>query len=311
MRSLTFIVNPTSGHPWSAKRHSIHHKLRGIQPDQAEVLWTEHRQQATEWARIRSHDPNRVVIAVGGDGTVHEVALGLLGGQASLGVLPVGSGNDFATMLAPAPDFSKMSPEALLRYFQTTYPHPVDVARVQIQHKGGHETSEVFINSLGLGLEGAVAGTVMRLRSIKGLARYVMATLWQLISYRAIEMKLQSSCGAVFEQIANPKLLVAIGNGKRAGGGFLLQPNASIQDGHLDLCWAGSLPLWRALIIFPTVFWGGHGRFDEIHQATVKAITIECPSGTPVHVDGEWVAEEATRLDIDLAAGALHVVGAG
>ncbi len=311
MRSLTFIVNPASGHPWSAKRRQMHRCLRGILPHQAEVLWTEHRQQATDWARIRAHDANRVVIAVGGDGTVHEVALGLLGGVAALGVLPVGSGNDFATMLAPVPDFAKMSPEALLSHFQTTRPTPVDVARVRIRHKEGHETSEAFINSLGLGLEGAVAGTVTRLRSIKGLSRYVIATLWQLIRYRAIEMKVQSPCGAVFEQIADPKLLVAIGNGKRAGGGFLLQPNASIHDGQLDMCWAGGLPLWRALMILPTVFWGGHGRFDEIHQATIKAITIDCPSGTPVHVDGEWVASEATRLDIDLAAGALNVVGAG
>ena len=154
-----------------------------------------------------------------------------------------------------------------------------------------------------------MAGTVQRLRSIQGLTRYLLATLWQVARYRPLAMRLQSACGGVAEEVPSYKLLVAIGNGRRAGGGFVLQPKASITDGHLDVCWADALPVWQQLRILPSVFVGEHGQFDGVYQQPIQSMEIQCDAGTPVHLDGEWVADRAVRLEVSVKPSALTVVG--
>lgn len=302
-------MNPVSGHPWSARRRAVRALSESLSNGPAEILITEEPRQATQWARARAMDPDAVVIAVGGDGTVHEVAAGLIGGVASLGVLPVGSGNDFASMLSNHIDLAKAEIPSVIDFFQSAPIQAVDVGWVELTHGDGSQYAAPFINSLGSGLEGAVAGTVQRLRSVKGLTRYVLATLWQVGRYRPLAMRLQSDCGRIAEEVAGGKLLVAIGNGRRAGGGFLLQPQASITDGYLDVCWAGELSVWQQLTILPSVFKGDHGRFKGVHQQQIRSITIDCEEGTPVHLDGEWVADRAIQLQISVKPAALPVVG--
>ncbi len=302
MPALTFIINPVSGHPWSLQKRRILRALRACPPEHADILITENATQARLWAEQRADDPNHVVVAVGGDGTVHEVASALVGAKASLGVLPVGSGNDFASMLTHPFDRSERSPQAFITYFQKAPRACVDVGQIIIKEASGMDHQHVFVNSMGLGIEGAVAGTVQQLRSIKGVMRYLLAALWQVFRYRPIEMKL-------LEGETRPRLLVSIGNGRRAGGGFLLQPNADIQDGQLDACWADDLSLWQQIKILPTVFWGGHTQFAGIHQAQFEQMTVHAMPGTAVHVDGEWISSHATEINIQILPRALKVVG--
>lgn len=309
-RSLTFIVNPVSGHPWSQRRRAVHRLLAELQTEGIEVLITQAPGDATDWARARADAAQQVVIAVGGDGTVHEVAEGLLGGQASLGILPVGSGNDFASMLGHPFPISRLQKKEVLTFFESAEVEMVDSAQVTLMEHDGEVITAPFINSLGLGLEGAVAATVTRLRSIKGLSRYLVATLWQLAHYQPLKMKFFSACGAVSELTPKPVLLIAVGNGRRAGGGFLLQPKASITDGRLDLCWAGAMPWWRQLSILPSVLSGEHGRYQEIHQAQIESLEIHCEQGTPVHLDGECVARRAKKILVQIQPRSLRVIGA-
>ena len=310
-RLLTFIVNPAAGHPWSLRRYRAHRALSQLSPKEAEVLWTQYPGQASEWARARASDHRRVVVAVGGDGTVHDVASGLIGGQAHLGVLAVGSGNDFATMLDQRLDTASLCPESMVAFYQTAPTKAADLGEVRWQSgDGGHHLGH-FINSMGLGLEGAVAQTVQTLKMVKGLSRYMVAALWQMVRYQPIAMALGSACETISESRPSPKLLVAIGNGRRAGGGFVLQPDARVDDGRLDVCWAPDLPVWRQAMILPTVFWGKHGQFKAVAQAQVEALNIDCAQGTPVHLDGEWVASDARRLSVRVRPSAIRVVGLG
>ncbi|HEY7906746.1 MAG TPA: diacylglycerol kinase family protein [Wenzhouxiangella sp.] len=302
MPALTFIINPVSGHPWSLQKRRILKALRGCPPEHAEILETENATQARVWAKQRADDPNHVVVAVGGDGTVHEVASALVGAKASLGILPVGSGNDFASMLTHPFDHTEYSSQAFIAYFQGAPRACVDVGQISLKEASGATHQHVFVNSMGLGIEGAVAGTVQQLRSIKGVMRYLLAALWQVFRYRPIEMRLS-------EGETRPRLLVSIGNGRRAGGGFLLQPDADIQDGQLDACWADDLSLWQQIKILPTVFWGGHTQFEGIHQTQFGQMTVHAIPGTAVHVDGEWVSSHATEINIQILPRALKVVG--
>lgn len=267
---------------------------------EAELLLTRARGEAEALARARRDDPDRTVIAVGGDGTVHEVASGLVGGVAALGVLPTGSGNDFASMLAVP-----SSPTAAPAFFAAQAQRACDVGWVEWVDSAGDRGRSWFINSLGLGFEGAVAARADRLARIPGFLRYLLALAIELPAYRAPHMQFMIDG----ERVDQHQFLVAIGNGRRAGGGFLLNPAACIDDGELDLCRADHLPLNRLLRILPSVFRGGHVDFAGVHVSRCSRLELECRPPTAVHADGEILTRAATRLSVGIIRGGLRVAG--
>lgn len=298
MRELSFIINPAAG-PCRRRGQRVAERLADLCP-QAEILVTQTADQARHWAFERAGDAGRGVIAVGGDGTVHAVGNGLVGGKAALGVLPLGSGNDFVKMLT-----SPREPEQAVAYFQQAAVRYCDVGQVVIVEADGGQESFHFINGLGVGLEAVVANSARRARYLKGFARYLVAALWHLTTYQAPNMKVQMG-GEEFE---SRQFLIAIGNGCCAGGRFRLTPRARVDDGLLDTCRVDTLSRWRLLRILPTVLSGRHDRFNEVRMDQVEAITITCPSGTMVHADGEMLSEHAVEIRVQVCPGVLPVVG--
>jgi len=241
-----------------------------------------------------------VVVAIGGDGTVHEVAEGLVGGRASMAVLASGSGNDFARMLA-SPD----QLEAALDWWEHAQPRPCDVGQVRLETRTGRQLQAHFINSLGIGFEADVALKAGRARVFRGFSRYLVAALIHLIRYQSPAMTVRFND----EEIHAPQFLIALGNGRSAGGGFLLTPRARIDDGLLELCRADDLPIYRLLRILPTVLRGQHERFAGVHATQVRGISIDCPEGCGLHADGEHLASDAVRIEASLLPGALQLLG--
>ncbi len=264
------------------------------------MLVTESAGQARQWATERAGCENLAVIAVGGDGTVHEVGSGLVGGRAMLGVLPVGSGNDFAKMLS-----SPRDPERAVAWFRRAEHRFSDVGEVTITRADGSRTRHHFINGLGLGLEAVVADSARKARYLKGFARYLAAALWNLATYTPPRMQIMDDAG----EFSGRQFLVAIGNGCCAGGRFRLTPAARIDDGLLDVCRVDSLSRWRLLRILPTVLSGRHVRFEEVRMSQVAAININCPDGCMVHADGEVLAGDAVEIRVRVKAGTLPVLG--
>lgn len=299
MREFCFILNPVSGGRHDQRGHPLARRLGELMPH-AELLLTTRPGEATELARARSMREDLVVIAIGGDGTVHEVAAGLVGGRALMGVIPVGSGNDFARMLR-----SPHQPQLALDWFVQAQPRACDVGKLRIEQADGSITEGHFINSLGIGFEAVVAASAARARVFKGFSRYLVAALRHLISYRPPRMLIRYGK----YQIDQRQFLVALGNGRRAGGGFMLTPNALIDDGLLELCRADAMPIPRLLMILPSVFRGGHGRFRGVHMDKVERISIDCPEACMVHADGEIVAEQAVGIEVSLHRGGLRLLG--
>lgn len=299
MRDFCFIINPVSGGHHGRRGHPLTRHLGQLCPE-AEILLTTRAGEATELARARSMHPDLIVVAVGGDGTVHEVAAGLVGGRALMAVIPVGSGNDFARMLA-----SPNQPQAALDWFAKAQPRACDVGKLRIEQTDGSITEGHFINSLGIGFEAAVAASAARARVFKGFSRYLVAALRHLFSYRAPHMVIRYREHLIDQR----QFLVALGNGRCAGGGFMLTPRAAIDDGLLELCRADDLSLARLLMILPTVFRGAHGRFRGVHMDRVERISIDCPEGCMVHADGEIVGERATGIEVSLHVGGLRLLG--
>ncbi|MGY6553341.1 MAG: diacylglycerol/lipid kinase family protein [Wenzhouxiangella sp.] len=299
LRRQTYIVNPVAGRRRWGRWETIIAQLRRTAPD-AEILVSLARGEATALAQARSDDADRVVIAVGGDGTVHELGGALVGAAAALGVLPTGSGNDFASMIAVPADVGSAA-----EFFARQPLRRCDVGRVEWIDHDGAAGRAFFINSLGLGFEGAVAARAERFGRVPGGLRYLLAVARELPLFCCPHLSLD--CDG--EALDGRQLLVAVGNGQRAGGGFLLNPGARIDDGWLDVCRADDLPLHRLLRILPSVFRGGHLDFAGVHGGRCRNLHIQSEPPTPVHADGEILTHSAVSIDISIIAGGLNLIG--
>lgn len=297
MRELSFLINPAAGSAGRWQRVAA--SLKQLRPE-AEVLVARQPGDLFNWARERRDAIDQVVVGVGGDGTVHQVGNGLLGGQAIFGVYAAGTGNDFAKMLDVPGEL-----EAAVSFFESARPRPCDVGRVEIEHVDGAVTNACFINSLGLGLEALIADTAARARLLRGFSRYLVAAMWRALGHRPQLMRLAHE-GFEIEQ---RQFLVAVGNGCCAGGRFRLFPQARIDDGLFDLVWVDSDSRLRLLRILPTVLTGGHLRFSDVHHDRVRQVAVYCAAGCAVHADGEVLARKARAVRVRVLPGALQVLG--
>ncbi|MDR6227165.1 diacylglycerol/lipid kinase family protein [Desmospora profundinema] len=287
-----FIVNPLSGNGrgirvWSRIKTIL--EQRSI-PHQ--VAFTQGNKHATELARSVSTRPDiKAVVAVGGDGTVHEVGNGLVGSDKPLGYIQAGSGNDFA--------IAQGIPTDPLQAFDRVLQHRVrriDTAKL-------HE--RFLIGFSGIGFDGLVAETV-NLSSAKrwlGKMVYPYAALQTWVKFRPAHATLTIDG----EMYSFPDLwLIAVTNIPNYGGGMLVCPEADDQDGSLDICCVSRLSHGRFLKVFPSVFKGKHARHPSITMKRGKTITIQTDPPLTVHADGEVIGQ--TPLSIQIQPQSLSIL---
>ncbi len=231
-----------------------------------------------------------VVVAVGGDGTIHEIVNGLVGGKAALGIIPIGSGNDFARMLGLDVD----SREALqiLRAGKRKF---IDV---------GEANEEYFANGVGIGFDAEVVVTSLKIKHLRGFLIYLSAVLQTLIKYENIAVNFSGSGNFQSKKI----FMMTIGNGRSMGGGFYLTPDAVMDDGWFDVCVISALKRREALTHLPKAVKGRHKEMPQVKFFRTKAICIESPEGFPVHADGELLGTRIRRLDVKIIPKALQVI---
>jgi diacylglycerol kinase (ATP) len=262
-----------------------------------ELILTTGPGHATELARTVGIAVERV-IAVGGDGTVHEVANGLmardLGARPPLGVVPVGTGNDFAKMtrtasLAPGAAVAALASGAIRRF---------DV---------GEAWGEYFVNSLGIGLDADVARRVNEYKHWPGALGYVVAALQAVVHRRALQLQIEVD-GTSWSALTT---VLEIGIGPCAGGVFYLVPDARPDDGLLDVCAVGTFG-WRFLLTkAPLVLSGKHTRLKEVRMARGQRVLVTSADGPiTAHFDGELRSPGRDSLEVSLHRGALPVLAA-
>lgn len=254
---------------------------------------------ATELAA--SAPAGTVVVALGGDGTVHEVAKGLLrGGSAAdatrgrtLGVVPLGSGNDFAFSLGLRPTDLNM---ALLRLVSGRT-RMVDVAMAN---------GEPFLNSLGSGFDADVAVRVAASpRFLPGVAGYLYAVFASLAVHACPHCRVVVDGELVHE---GPTLLAGVQNGPRTGGGFMFAPTAEPDDGLLDVLVARGITRWETVLLLPRVLRGTHLGHPAIGAWRGREVTVSWQEARPCHVDGEQLPT-APEYTVSVVPGALPVLG--
>lgn len=258
-----------------------------------------------------AHD---VVVAVGGDGTVQEVVRGLYGTDAALGILPAGTGNDFAHALG-MPDPVEEGLDALL----AAPLKPIDLGRVRwTEGPAGApvEREGLFVNCLGAGYDGLVALGVPKYKWMGGKTAYVAAVLRALRLWKppaAVATEPPAAGGAEPGPTAfdAPLFLVMICNGFSVGGGFLLTPDARPDDGRLDVCFVRGMPTHRVLRLLPMTFSGAHVGQPEVSLRRVERLALRAASPLPMQADGEILSMGAHTIEVEVLPAAMRALVPG
>jgi len=301
-RKIKIILNPMAdmGNAWRVARD-----LRSITEEHGGVEWsgTVYPGHAIELAKQAGRDDYDLVIAMGGDGTVHEVMNGLMqipeNKRPILGVVPVGSGNDFAHGI----NASTIPNEALRRAINGE-PSTVDLGLMTDENG----RNVYFDNTLGIGFGATVTIRSHQLPLLRGFLMYLTAVLQTIaLDHNPIRMQIETD-GEKWEQGVSYLVLC---NGTREGGGFLIAPDAKIDDGLLHFAMIKDVSRLMMLRIVPEVMKGTHGRFKEVKMGTCKRFTISANRPLYIHADGEIFTGPGTdlrKVSFEILPNALKVV---
>ena len=283
-----------------------------------EIIATERPNHAATLAR-RAATRFDAVIAGGGDGTVQEVATGLLGLDTPFGVLPLGTGNDFAHQLG----VPKRPAEAVGALLEADIV-PVDAGIAQWRNEGHdhHLHEAVFVNAVGIGFDALVAAEAAQFKVFRGISGYVMAVGKALRTWKQPDVDVrrlrepvaagEAESDAEPSMYAGPFFLAAVSNGTTVGGGFRLTPDARIDDGLLDLCLvSGPLSLLRIARLLPKAIAGRHLNEPEVRMDRVERLSLRLSAGVPIHLDGEVLTRTAIKVDVTVQPGAFQMLRVG
>jgi diacylglycerol kinase (ATP) len=286
----TAIVNPTAGRTRSrATVETIRAALRGAGVD-AEVVASADAADGEELARKAAAD-GRGVIACGGDGTVAALAgvladATLAGSPATFAFLPTGSGNDFARHLGIPLDL-----DAAARVVGAGHVADVDLGLART----ADGTARWFTTVANTGFDAEANRWANGVRRLRGTPLYVTAALRTLASYRPRALRITVDGNAQ----ESDAWLVAIGNASCYGGGMRIAPDASTEDGLLDVCLVGSVSRTGFLRAFPKVFRGRHTTHPAVTLHRGAEVLVEAADGRPgeLWASGERVGPLPARIE--------------
>lgn len=268
----------------------------------ADVLWTRAPGDARRLAAEAVARGATRVGSLGGDGTHHDVAAGLLdaGGSAALGVLPFGTGGDFARMTAAGHD----ADEALVA-LRDAPPQPVDVGQVTWQSEAGPQT-DIVLNIVSVGLGGLVDRNVERLpKRLGGRLTFFTATLQAAWSWRPATVRVHLDDRDLGAHLVDN---VFACNARYGGGGMRWAPDALLDDGRLDVLIAGHRSFVRQVAAAPTLYRGDIGTLDGFARHVGSTVEIEAVDGPLwIDLDGEPVGTGGFRVEVRPRA--LSVIG--
>ncbi|MFQ5886821.1 MAG: diacylglycerol/lipid kinase family protein, partial [Anaerolineae bacterium] len=250
--------------------------------------------EAMEIARRAAEEGCELVVALGGDGTSHEVANGLLSSgnsEVALGMIPIGNGNDFVESLdLPVTDLA-----AAVHRLRQGKVRVIDVGRVNDRY---------FINNAGTGFDARVAIEALKIPFFRGFLLYFLAIFRTLPSY-----EIPTITANLDDQVVSmPMTLIVATNGRQYGGGFLITPDAKMDDGLLDICYARGLGRLGILRLLPEVMRGTHVDKEPVTMAKAKRVILDSPDPLPVHADGEIIYTDAHHLEIEIIPRRLRVI---
>ncbi len=290
-RPIVVIRNPVSGRGagtrlWPKVEALMREEWVGLE---LRFVETQHSGDATLLAQEAVAAGAYAVIACGGDGTLGQVAAGLIGSDVLFGFVPLGTGNDFSRSLGISSDWDKA-----VKVIGLGRKRRIDVIKWTCESGSGY-----CLNIAGCGFDAAVADRINRgFGWAKGTSAYIAAVLSTLAVYKPIELTLTTAEGAR----SLDAMLCAVANAQSYGGGMRVAPNAEIDDGLLDIVVVKGLSRTAFLRAFPSVFKGGHLNHPKVESFRTEWIEIGSKAPTAFLVDGELVGTTPVKFEIVMGA---------
>lgn len=295
-RKIGVIVNPAAGGGKGIRQIPL--VVKALQRLEAphHLHVTTARGDATAVARRFAGAGLETIIVVGGDGTINEVANGLisLANAPAIGIVPAGRGSDLVRNLGAPTDVDQavnVSLEGSRRCIDT------------ILATFSDGTSRYFVNAGGLGFDAAVAEMATRSRMPGSTLPYLHGVLGALVRYRNVPITITIDG----EDIAGTTCLALVANGERLGGGMKLVPGASLDDGLFDVAIVGDISKLDLLRNMPRIYRGTHVNHRMFTHRTARSIRIATSSPVAVQLDGELVGTSPVTFTV--VPNSLRVAG--
>lgn len=287
------IINPTAGRGKAGKQVPEIRRLLGTKAEGWAWHYTRKRGDATVLAREAAERGVRLVVAVGGDGTLHEVANGVLGTAATVGLIPFGTGNDFARALGLYGNL-----ENACKAVTSGVVKHVDIGVIE---GSGTGSPRHFLVLAGTGYDARTAQTVNEgIRHLSGPLAYVWGAILTLRTFEPFALTLTlddeppRKVGAMFASFANADT---------TGGGMKIAPGALVDDGCLDICLVETVSKPTLLYELTQVFSGKHVHHPAVTMLRARTISVDADPPQPLLIDGEVCG--TTPAKITLLPGAL------
>ena len=254
-----------------------------------------------ELAREAVENGASLVVAVGGDGTVNEVAQGLAGKQAQLAIIPRGTGWDFARTYGIPRRLEAAVAVALQGHVRA-----IDLGRASYRSWDGREAESYFANIASAGMTGAIAKRANETsKALGGKVSYAWATLAVFARWQNDEVLVQVDG----ERRSGRMHDVVVANGRYFGGGMMICPRAEPDDGLFDVLLIGDLTKRDLLVTLPKTYRGRHLPHPKAELLRGTVVTVDAPEPLPVELDGEQPGTTPVRFEIVPQALRLRVPG--
>lgn len=299
MINVAIIINPKSGKGRGLKFIKELKNFNIPSTVNLSTFITEYPLHATEISKKITKEFDRIIIA-GGDGTLNEFINGFdLNSEAALGLLPIGSGNDFSNSL----NREKQNVLNYLEYFLSDNPNTlmIDLGSMKLVESEGKIIERRFINSLGIGFDARVAYLNQTNKILSGSMSYVVAIIRAFLKFNLIDFNLNVD-GMSFDKTA---LFCSIGNGESVGAGLYLMPGAQITDGLLDLSIVNLKSRLRLIKLLPKAMKNQLKGLSLLEQMKFRELDIELQTPYYTHVDGEIVSGSSKRIQVKVLTKAI------
>ncbi|HHW56274.1 MAG TPA: diacylglycerol kinase family lipid kinase [Clostridia bacterium] len=281
---IAFIVNPVAGGGRAYRKIPEIRRIMKKRLIDYRIYITKYAGEGKILARKAALNGFKVVAAVGGDGTVLEVVNGIKGTQAALGIIPVGTGNDFARFFRIPKKIEKAIDVLIIGNIKV-----IDAAVIN-----GILT---FGNITSTGIASETAALAVRFKKfLSGILVYLTALLNVLFKYKPYSVKIKVDDKEIDREIT----IFAAGVLSYYGGGIRLLPGADPNDGYLDVMIVGNINKVKIFMLLPLVIFGKHINFKklvEIYKA--KKVEIEAEKEIPITVDGEILYGKKLEIKVE------------
>ncbi|WP_345103958.1 diacylglycerol kinase family protein [Mucilaginibacter panaciglaebae] len=286
-RKTLFIINPISG---GKKKDGVPELVKTHFKGDATIVFTTGVSHAHEVAAAAINEYD-MVVAVGGDGTINEIASALVGSKTILGVVPCGSGNGLSRFLQ-----IPMDTEAAIKNLNSGNIAMIDSARAN---------GKPFFNMAGMGFDAHIS-EVFSHEKARGFITYVKSSLQEIVKYKPQDYHIEID-GKVYERRA---FMLSFANSSQYGNNAHVSPQASVQDGLLDVCIIKPFPLYRFPELVVRMFNKTANKSSFVEIICGKHIVVKRKAKGPLHLDGEPEIAEA-EVKVDILPASLNILVGG